>query len=310
MKIPPSVSVLALCFLSLLSALGCVSCLTSARAEEFYALGTAYFDLKKYDEAEKWFGKAKFHRRTRNASEYNLGRIAYEKNRYGDALRHFEWILGKDPKNVMALRAAAYAAIKNGDLEKAETYYDQVLTLVPESYDEGYNYALVLMALDKAPEAEAVLVKYKNAENADALYLLARAQKKQGKPEAADTFRACLLKSSSPRIRFDYGEFLEEQGFYAKALNEYKRVLDDSSQDKPDLSLVKFRVAAARLKGDSVSTEGIAALREALTGGFKDQRAIDGLLASTAVSEGKKTEIRKVLGELKPEEPEPGGSKK
>ncbi|MDR2553288.1 MAG: tetratricopeptide repeat protein [Treponema sp.] len=285
-----------LCLSSLvLFGLASVSCISLSMAEEYYALGTAYFDLKKYGEAETWYGKSKFHRRTRSASEYNLGRIAYAVGRYDEAAGHFERVLARDPENVTALKAVAYTFVKTGNFVKAEEYYSRVLSLVPEGYDEGYNYALVLTAMDRNQEAEAVLIKYNITDSADALFLLALARKKQGKPEAADTFRASILKKPSPRVRFEYGEFLEEQEQFAKALEEYRLALGGASQDGPAPSLIKFRMAAALIKGDSVSTEGITLLQEALNEGFLDKEAMEALLTSPKIPAAKKEELRKML---------------
>jgi Tfp pilus assembly protein PilF len=94
------------------------SCATwgSVAAEEYYTLGMAYFELGKFAEAEKWLNRARIADKTKTASDYNLGRIAYETGRYQDAAKLFEGILKKDPQNVMALKAAAYTRIKTGDL--------------------------------------------------------------------------------------------------------------------------------------------------------------------------------------------------
>jgi tetratricopeptide (TPR) repeat protein len=203
------------------------SCVSSdSKAEEYYALGIGYFELQKYSEAEQWFSRAKFHAATKTASEYYLGCIAYETGEYKDALVFFEKILKQDPENITALKAAAYTCIRTEDLEKSVLYYQRILGLVPESYDEGYNYALVLMAMNQSEEAERVLIKYNNTENPDALLLLARAQKEQGKPEAADAYSASLLKNADPRVRMEYAEFLTEQGLPAKALDQYKLALE------------------------------------------------------------------------------------
>ncbi|MDR2258264.1 MAG: tetratricopeptide repeat protein, partial [Treponema sp.] len=91
------------------------SCATwGASAEEYYSLGMAYFELGKFEEAEKWLNRARAADKTKTASEYNLGRIAFEAGRYQDAAKLFERILKKDPENVMALKAAAYTRIKTG----------------------------------------------------------------------------------------------------------------------------------------------------------------------------------------------------
>jgi tetratricopeptide (TPR) repeat protein len=98
--------------------------------------------------------------------------------------------------------------------------------MVPESYDEGYNYALVLMSLGRSEEAEQLLIKYNNTENPEALLLLARAQREQGKPEAADSYSASLLKKADVRVRVEYAQFLAEQGLPERALEEYRLALE------------------------------------------------------------------------------------
>jgi len=211
------------------------SCLTSAsKAEEYYAIGTAYMELQKYAEAESWLNKAKFHQTTKMASIFNLGRIAYETGRYKEALSHFEQIAAIDSENISALRAAAYTSIRMEDMEKAALYYEKVLSLVPESHDEGLNYAIVLMAMDRAPEAEELLKRFNNTENPDALLVLARSQKAQSKVEAADAYSASLSKKDNPVVRAEYAAYLLEAGHKDKALAEYKLVLEKISDDKKE----------------------------------------------------------------------------
>jgi len=222
-------------FLFVFFSFSVVSCVSSAsKAEEYYALGFAYFELKKYDQAEAWFNKSKNHQTTRTASEYNLGRIAYEKSRYDDAALYFERIIKRDKENITALKALAYTCIKMEKLEKAEEYYRRVLELVPESYDEGYNYALVLMALGKAEEAEQALIAHtdvsvanNNTERPEAILLLARAQKEQEKPEALDTYVASLEIDDNPVIRAEYAAYLFKMGHEEKALEEYQKALEN-----------------------------------------------------------------------------------
>ena len=218
------------------------SCMTSAaKAEEYYAIGTAYLDVRKYAEAENWFNKAKFNKSTKIASEYNLGVIAYETGRYNEAAAYFEQILKADMENITALKAAAYTYTKLEELEKAASYYHRVLSLVPESYDDGYNYALILMAMGEAEEAEKVLVRYNNTENPDALFILARSLRQQGKVEAADAYNASLLKKDNPAVRSEYAEFLTEMGLTAKALAEYRRALESgnlSEEKKADIEKI------------------------------------------------------------------------
>ncbi|MCL1814915.1 MAG: tetratricopeptide repeat protein [Treponema sp.] len=226
-----------------------VSCITPAvKAEEYYALGMAYFKLQRYAEAETWFTKAKFNRTTKIASEYYLGRIAYETGRFREAKNCFERIIVQDADNITALKAAAYTCIKLEDYNLAENYYRRVLELVPESYDEGYNYALVLMAMGKAEEAEGVLIRHSNTENPMALLILARSQRQRGRPEAADAYNASLLKEDDPLVRSEYAAYLAEMGLYEKALEEYRRTLKNEKLSEEKRKTVQE--AMGRLETD------------------------------------------------------------
>jgi len=126
------------------------------RAEEFFNIGMAYFELGRFADAQTWLNRARTADRTLVASEYNLGRIAFETGRFGDAARYFEGVLARDPDNIMALKAAAFMRIRNGDFERAEALYLRILELVPESADDGFNYALVLFGMGRYEESEEV----------------------------------------------------------------------------------------------------------------------------------------------------------
>ncbi|MCL2602473.1 MAG: tetratricopeptide repeat protein, partial [Treponema sp.] len=164
----------------------CASRRGQVQAEEFFAIGMAFFDLGRFADAETWLNRALVSDRTMTASEYNLGRIAFETGRFEEAAVYFERVLRRDPDNVMALRAAAYSRVSNGDFEKAEALYLRVLALVPESADGAFNHALVLYAMERYAESEEALNRYPHTleGNAASLLLLARAQKAQGNIEA------------------------------------------------------------------------------------------------------------------------------
>ena len=118
------------------SAIICSCAGNAASAQEYFSIGMAYFDLGKYEDAEKWLNRAMQSDRTMTASQYNLGRLAFERQRYSEAARHFEDVLKKDPNNVLALRAAAYTRIKTGDIDIAQRHYSRLLELVPENADD------------------------------------------------------------------------------------------------------------------------------------------------------------------------------
>ncbi|GHV75040.1 hypothetical protein AGMMS49940_23420 [Spirochaetia bacterium] len=288
---------------------GLTSCATRGvtSAEEYYSIGMAYFDMGKYEDAEKWLNRAQRMDKTQVASEYNLGRIAYETGRFDDAVNHFEKVIARDKDNVMALKALAYARIKTADLAAVETLYRRVLELEPESADQGYNYALVLMALKKPEQAETVLLKYKAtmAENKDTLLLLARAQKALNKVEAADVYNQWLQDNTDAQVRYEYAQVLESAEFYVKALEEYRAVLEALPQGKPaadaakaqtiDRAAVRFAAARLLLIADPEKADGITELETAVTEGFSDTEKLTALLDEAGISAAHKDEIRRII---------------
>jgi tetratricopeptide (TPR) repeat protein len=308
MNIKPSLLVGCLTLSAL--TFSCVSQTRAAKAAEYYALGMAYFDLGRYEEAERWLNQARVMDKTKLASEYNLGRIAFETGRYEEAVKIFESVLRKDPSNIMALKATAYGSIKTGEFDKAEGLYQRVLALVPESVDDGYNYALVLNAIDKPEEAEAVLAKFPFAllDNKDVLLLYARSQAAQNKPEAVDTYNQWLINSSDSQVRYEFALVLEKNTQYARALEEYRKILvdlpgdaaADQSESGGELrrSAIQFALARLLLIADSENPQGLTELNLAVSEGYSDTEALNTLLRDEKVTDAAKEEIRKIIDAL------------
>jgi tetratricopeptide (TPR) repeat protein len=294
-------------FVLLIMILSLSGCTTwgAASAEEYFAIGMAYYDMGKFAEAEKWLTRARTKDRTMSASEYNLGRIAFETERYEDAIKHFEAILKRDPVNVLALKAAAYTYIRIGDIEKASALYDRVLVLVPESADDGYNYALVLIAMKKFAEAEQVLKNHEFAllDNNEVLLLYARAQKEQNKPEAIDTYEKWFVNNTSAQVRYEYAQLLEAQEMYARAQEEYRVALEGLASGSVDPSKqdVRFSIARLLLIADAGSSGGITELKEAVSEGFSDIEKLTELLDEGRISAANKEELRAIISQLEAE---------
>jgi tetratricopeptide (TPR) repeat protein len=271
-------------------------------AEEYYAMGMAYLELGKYEEAEKWLIRARAKDKTKIASEYNLGRIAFETGRYEDAARFFDRILEQDSENILALKAAAYTKIKTGELEKAEALYGRVLALVPDSADDGYNHALILFTMEKHEQAEAVLLQHTFTleDNKDASLLLARTQKLLNKPEAVDTYAKWLQGNTDNQVRYEYAEVLEQGEFYVKALDEYRAVFNaipSASPDTQSLSrpALRFTIGRLLLIADPESEEGVDELTLAVTDGFSDTEALEELTEDTRIPDARKDAIRRLI---------------
>jgi tetratricopeptide (TPR) repeat protein len=303
----------ALAILAVVALGGCAS-RWGLSAEEYFAIGMAYFEIAQnstsnreryFSEAEKWLGRASARDRTMSASTYNLGRLHFEAGRFAEAAERFESILVLDPENVLALRAAAYARIRNGEIERAAELYERFLALVPESADDGYNHALVLFAMSRYEDAEQVLRRNEFAlnENADFLLLLARAQSRQDRPEAIDSYADWLVQNpqdaAAARVRFEFAEVLQRHELYARALEEFRLAHDALSPTAVDPSGAEVRFAISRVLflADPGNAEGMTELKGAVEDGFRDFDAIEGLLENARLSERSKAEIRAIVAD-------------
>ena len=285
-------------FSFLLSAFLCGCTGMAASAEEYYSIGMAYFELGKFEEAERWLNRARTADRTMTASQYNLGRLAFERQRYTEAADLFEDILKRDPDNVLALRAAAYTRIKTGDLGIADKHYKKLLELVPESIDSGYNHALVLYAMERYGEAEQVLIKFPAAlEEKDSLLLYSRSQKAQNKVESIDNYAKWLSVNSDPIVQYEYAKLLEQYELYARALEEYRKCLSQtvSPDTEPKRSDLRFSIARLLLIADYESIEGITEMEIAVNEGFNDIEALEELLGSGKVSHDNMDSLRLII---------------
>jgi len=285
-----------------------ISCATggAAQAEEYFSIGMAYFDMGKFAEAETWLNRARSADKTMLASEYNLGRIAFETGRYEEAAVYFENILKRDPDNIMALKAAAYSRIKNGNFEKAEAHYTRVLKLVPESADDGFNYALVLYGLQKYEDCESVLNKYPFAleEKAPSVLLLARAQKEMNKIEAVDTYAKWSIVNAgtpNPQGFLEYARALEKAELYARALEQYDEAIKANTKDTETLkkSTIRFEKSRLLLTVDPDNENGLKEFTSAVNEGFSDIKAIEALVLDARINKYHKDEIEKILNNLK-----------
>jgi tetratricopeptide (TPR) repeat protein len=279
---------------------GCTTSATSA--EEYFSIGMAYFELGKYEEAEKWLNRAKSSDKTMLASQYNLGRLAFERQRYNDAAKYFEDIIRKDQNNILALKAAAYTRIKTGDIDIAEQHYSKLLELVPESADDGYNHALVLYAMGRYNDAQIVLEKYLLSllGNNEVQLLYARSQAAQNKVEAIDSFSSWLNNNTDAQVRYEYGLVLEKHEYYARAMEELRKALTETSSSNRDLNnKIRFTLARVLLIADNASSAGITELQTAVNEGFNDVSAVEELLTKEKISSANKRSIETIIYNMK-----------
>jgi len=285
------------------------SCVTfnPVAAEEYFSIATAYFELGKYAEAERWFLKAKGADKTRNASEYNLGRIAYETGKPEVAAAIFEKLISKDPDNLLLLRSAAYSWAKAGKAEKALIHYSRIEVLLPLGKDSSYNHALLLYKLERYEEAAGKLLHYLEnvQDDFDARVLLARCQAALDQPEALDSYAKYLAKKEDIPARYEYAMLCETARFYALAVENYDtliKALDgkpsaDAKTGTPTVPALRFAKARSLFLAGSDTELALDELRKALEAGYDDQASLDALSADDRV--GVTEQIRTLIESIR-----------
>lgn len=269
--------------------LACASGPASVSEDELYSLGKSYYDIGKYSEAEVWFQKASKFKKTKHASLYYLGRIAFQKQNYKDAAKIFEELLKTDTDNVVLLKAAAFSNLKAYLFEKAEIQYMRLIKLVPGSKDSTYGYALVLYGLKKYVESYRVLkdAKAESGDDRDALLLLARVERLLGFPEALDHYSKWLEKGDDPVVLKELAEVAEHQNLYSRAIEAYKKLKQTNRDELAGLQKgeIDFLIGRLILIADPVDNQGLKSIEVALSAGYSNNEAFDLLLANSKLSE-------------------------
>lgn len=268
------------------------------RAEEYYSIATAYFDLGKYPEAERWFNLARKSEKTKLASEYYLGRIAFMVGDYEDAAGRFEALLKLDQDNTTVLRSAAYSRLKAGQLEEALAHFARLETLIPESVDARYNYALALAEAGRLEEAAEKVKPYveRNPSDRDALLLLARTEEKLSRPESLDHFSAALALKEEGAVRLQLADAFERRELYARSIESYRILLpmDEKALGNIRKAEIRFRMARVMLLAGEDPVKSLDELRNAVAEGFKDSARLNELAGDIRLTE----EIRRSIEEI------------
>jgi len=281
----------------------CASGPTSVSEDELYSLGKAYYDLGKYSEAELWFQRASTYKKTKNASMYYLGRIAFQQQKYEDAAAIFESLLKKDQDNVLLLKAAAFSNLKAQKFDKAELQYKRVIELVPGSKDSTYGYALVLYGLQKYEGAYALLkdLKADTGDDRDALLLLARTEYKLRYPEALDHYTKWLEKGDDPVVLKEFAEVAEQQALYSRAIEAYKKIKQTNREEQAGLEKgeIDFLLGRLILFADPSDDMGMKNIENALSSGYNNTDAFDALISDNRLTETQRQALINLFADKK-----------
>lgn len=162
------------------------------------------------------------------------------------ALSSLTGISGGSAENLRGL-----AQMLRGDLEAALEAFDAAIAIDAEAVEPRFNRSIVLLRLDRAPEAAAVLESIYDLEAASAIrgtiaYHRALAAERTGALETATGWldRALADDPDSDDAILYSGVVLEKRGQFDAAGKRYRRYLDRH----PDsiLGMLRFGVVAHR----------------------------------------------------------------
>jgi tetratricopeptide (TPR) repeat protein len=274
--LPALVACAALCFTLVAS---CVSSVPPRDlALEYYNLGNAYFELKKYDKAADYYAKAYTYDNTLEASEYNLAVTYMESGKPEKALPIFQKLFEADPGNAKLTAALAYAYAKSGDSEKAIEVYSKILEYSPYDAVSFYNYAILLRGAGKTEEALGYFAKVYEAtpDDSEALYRLSEAEMALEKYDSAVPHLESLRSKKADDLRGLrlLATAYDKTKFYDKALEICALILNRGQKD-PDILFMKARILLTAVADEK---NGLATLDEALAAGFNDEVLLSSLL--------------------------------
>jgi tetratricopeptide (TPR) repeat protein len=151
--------------LSLLT-LTLVSCVTSSvpektLADEYYNLGNAWFDLKKYDQAARAYQAALGWNPSLKIAIINLARTKAEQGEPAEALTLLAPLVTSDPENLIVLQYQAWLTAKHLGLAAAADRYLALSLRLPGDAATQLNAGLCLDAADRTNEAFVVFSAWK-----------------------------------------------------------------------------------------------------------------------------------------------------
>jgi tetratricopeptide (TPR) repeat protein len=117
--------------------------------------------------------------------------------------------------------------------------------------------------------------------------------------EAVDSYAKWLIVhtgTANPQGLYEYAQVLEEAGFYAKAIEQYRDAIKALTKDTETLkkSNLMFEEARLLLSMDPENEEGLTAFSSAVDEGFSDTESFEALLADERISGNRKDELRRI----------------
>ncbi len=263
-------------------------------ANGYTELGNSFAEQKKWDKAGLAWSRALELDARQGIAGFNLMRALVEAKKYDEANARARAILKSDPENAMVLSMYAYSLYKSGENDKAAEIYEKVCLLNAQDALSLFNLAVLYEAAGKNEKAILKLRELvqldpanQNARFRFGLLLLEQSDKASA-TLSEETLSEALInielylgaQPDSMPARVALARIHEKSGAFAKAIEAWVLV----SQKAPADSLGWFNLARLRLVIAGDSANGLTDLKKALEMGFKDEAAINKLLASESLA--------------------------
>jgi tetratricopeptide (TPR) repeat protein len=212
---------------------------TTNNDEAHYALGNAFFENGKLNEAIAQFQKALQIRPERAEAHYNLGIALYQQGEMDQAIAHFQKALQINPAYAQAHNNLGGALLQEDKLDEAIPQFQAALQLDPNAASPHLNLGIALFQKGKVDEA-------------------------------IGHFRAALqLRPAYAAAHYNLGNALAQKGLTAEAISHYRAALQIEPADaeaQNNLAWLMATCAQASLRDGTLAVE-LARQANALTGG-------------------------------------------
>lgn len=257
------------------------SCVTGVplreAAQTYYDLGNAYSRLGEQDKATNAYLRALQIDSSLFQASYNLARVYIDSGQYPKALTLLGDLLAKDPTNTITLATFGYAYFKQNDLDKAMSYYEQILAISPADKNALFNEAAIYEKQGKNAVALDTFQKLYDL-TSDYTLLSHMGLLELAMDDRVDGIRFLEAyrekKPDDIDILVALGGAYQKEELYDRALDSYDAALALKAS-APD---VLFAKATILLTGIEDEDAGFKALTAAIDAGFADKKKLQSLV--------------------------------
>ena len=275
-----------LLLLSLVLLVSCVSSPTPAKtlADEYYNLGNAWFDLKKYDQAARAYQTALNWNPDLKIASLNLARAKAELGDAAGALALVEPLASSDPHNLVVAQYRAWLTARQKGPAEAADLYRTLAAQLPGDAATQYNAGLSMAAAGKDDEALKALQTWKSLDGKkpEGLTALAELLDKTGSPDPQAWLDAAEAWPENDTHRFAplaaRANDLQAAELFGDAVAAWDAALALPSSPDQSRAEAQFRRGAVLLLKIEDYDEGSQGVIDAWKAGYHDTKAWKALL--------------------------------